>query len=187
MPLSLEADLARTELLTSKRFVIGSGIIILTARGVTKISLTRGVLIFSYMPGIAPKLNTLWRFNVNSVSHFFRHHTIVVQMVFTPCFAGHVHVSVEPCLSTRHVTFFCAGNFGFIFISASLSSTSVVISSSLIFHSFVRIFSLRFSAGQWWCVRPISTPSPTWCYACKVNQYTIGCLRGSDFYCLPSA
>ena len=53
-------------------------IIILTARGVTKISLRRWVLIFSYMPGIPPKLNTLWRFNVNSVSHFFRHHHIIV-------------------------------------------------------------------------------------------------------------
>ena len=35
VPLSLEVDLARTELLTSKLFVIVSGIIISTARGVT--------------------------------------------------------------------------------------------------------------------------------------------------------
>ena len=130
------------------------------------------------MLGIPPKLNTLWTFNVNSVSHFFRqHHAIVLQMVLTTCFAGHVHVSVEPCLSTQHVTFFCAGNFGFIFISASLSSTSVVISSSLISHSFVRIFFLKiFSRTVVVCEANLY--AITYVVLCKVNQYTIDCLRG---------
>ena len=105
-------------------------------------------------------------------------------MVLITCFAG--HVSLEPCMSTRHVTFFCADNYGFIFISASLSSTSVVISSSLIFHSFVRIFLPKiFSRTVVVCEGSLYAIS--YVVLCEVNQYTIGCLRVSDFYYLPSA
>ena len=105
-------------------------------------------------------------------------------MVLITCFAG--HVSLEPCMSTRHVTFFCADNYGFIFISASLSSTSAVISSSLIFHSFVRIFLPKiFSRTVVVCEGSLYAISHV--VLCEVNRYTIGCLGVSNFYCLPSA
>ena len=178
VPLLLEADLARTELLTLKLHTPHFK----TAGGVTKIFLRRWVLIFSYMPGIPPKLNPLWRFIVNSVSHFFRQqYAIVGQMVLTTCFAG--HVSLEPCMSTHHVTFFCADKFGFIVISASLYSTSVVVSCSLISYSFVRIFVRRIFSQT----VVVWEGAISYVVLSEVNRYTIDCLRVSDFYCLPSA
>ena len=138
------------------------------------------------MPGIPPKLNTLWRFNVNSVSHFIRqHHIIVVQVVLITCFAG--HVSLEPCMSLQHVTFFCEENYGFIFISAYLSSTYVVISSSLIFHSFVRIFLPKIFSRQWWCVRAVSTPSATWRYVRSIRTPSAACGFQTSNVCLQLA
>ena len=72
-------------------------------------------------------------------------------------------------------------SFSFLHLCLELLLSYLPLSSFIALYGFS---SQRFSAGQWWCVRAVSTPSATWCYVRSISTPSAACGFQTSTICL---